>query len=44
MRVHSPRLERPQKIGPCDCLSKTQVCAKSERRCMQADACSVPEG
>ena len=34
----------PQKIGPGDCLSKTQVSAEVVRRRIGSDACPVPEG
>ena len=34
----------PQRNGPSDCLSKTQVCAKSDGRRIQTDACPMPEG
>ncbi len=34
----------PQRIGPSDCLAKTQVSAKSLRRRIGTDACPVPEG
>ena len=33
-----------QRIGPDDCLLKTQVSAKSWRRRIGTDACPVPEG
>ena len=34
----------PQRRGPGDCLTKTQVPAQVARRRIGADACPVPEG
>ena len=34
----------PQKLGPSDCLPKTQVSANPLRRCIGTDACPVLEG
>ena len=39
-----PSRRRPQRIGPNDCLSKTQDSAEVERRRIGSDACPVPEG
>ena len=35
---------RPQRIGPSDCLPKTQDSAEAVRRRIGSDACPVPEG
>ena len=34
----------PQRNDSSDCLSKTQVSAKSNRRCIETDACPMLEG
>ena len=34
----------PQRMGPGDCLPKTQDSAQAERRRIGSDACPVPEG
>ncbi len=39
-----PSCWRPQRVGPSDCLSKTQDSAEVVRRRIGSDACPVPEG
>ena len=41
--LRAPSCSEPQRRGPGDCLPKTQVSAKSKRRCIGADACPMPE-
>ena len=42
--LRPPSCWRPQRIGPNDCLSKTQDSAEVVRRRIGSDACPVPEG